>query len=105
DRDVHRTELVLLADRPARDLWSSAGPVQPVDPHEGRLPPDAVRRSGNARPAARRILCVGDLNMLATANISSPTGYAGRTVTKPPEWHSLVVFDILFNNLSTGLFL
>jgi hypothetical protein len=26
-------------------------------------------------------------------------------VTKPPEWHALVVFDILLNNLATGLFL
>jgi hypothetical protein len=43
--------------------------------------------------------------MYATANVPSPTGYAGRTVTKPPEWHLLVVFDVLFNNLTTGLFL
>lgn len=33
------------------------------------------------------------------------TGYAGRPVTKPPNWHGLVVLDILFNNLSTGVFL
>ncbi len=33
------------------------------------------------------------------------TGYAGRPVTKPPNWHGLVVLDTLFNNLSTGLFL
>jgi hypothetical protein len=26
-------------------------------------------------------------------------------VTKPPQWHALVVFDILLNNLTTGLFL
>jgi hypothetical protein len=26
-------------------------------------------------------------------------------VTKAPEWHTLVVFDVLFNNLATGLFL
>ena len=43
--------------------------------------------------------------MHASANVPSPTGYAGRTVTKPPEWHTLVVFDVLFNNLTTGLFL
>jgi Polysulphide reductase, NrfD len=43
--------------------------------------------------------------MHAPANVPSPTGYAGRTVTKPPEWHSLVVFDVLFNNLTTGLYL
>jgi len=34
----------------------------------------------------------------------SPTGYAG-IVTKAPEWRRLVVFDVLFNNLTTGLFL
>jgi polysulfide reductase-like protein len=33
------------------------------------------------------------------------TGYAGRPVTKAPNWHSLVTLDILFNNLTTGLFL
>jgi hypothetical protein len=32
-------------------------------------------------------------------------GYATRQVTKPPEWHGLVVWDMLFNNLTTGLFL
>jgi len=42
--------------------------------------------------------------MQTKTNLPSPTGYAG-IVTKPPEWHTLVVFDILFNNLTTGLFL
>lgn len=32
-------------------------------------------------------------------------GYANRVVTKPPTWHDLVVYDVLFNNLTTGLFL
>jgi len=32
-------------------------------------------------------------------------GYAAATVTKPPEWHGLVAWDLLFNNLTTGLFL
>ncbi len=32
-------------------------------------------------------------------------GYAAEPVTKPPEWHGLVVWDLLFNNLTTGLFL
>ena len=35
----------------------------------------------------------------------SQAGYASRVVTKPPDWHTLVVFDVLFNNLTTGLFL
>jgi Ni/Fe-hydrogenase subunit HybB-like protein len=48
--------------------------------------------------------------MKAGMNIESaphgmPVGYAGQAVTKPPNWHALVVLDILFNNLSTGLFL
>jgi Polysulphide reductase, NrfD len=32
-------------------------------------------------------------------------GYAAGPVTKPPDWHGLVVWDLLFNNLTTGLFL
>jgi len=32
-------------------------------------------------------------------------GYADRPHVKPPSWHGLVVADILFNNLATGLFL
>src|SRR5690242_1489664 len=43
--------------------------------------------------------------MRTTDNVPGPTGYAGRVVTKPPEWHALVVLDVLLNNLSTGLFL
>lgn len=35
----------------------------------------------------------------------SGTGYAAEPVTKPPEWHGLVAWDLLFNNLTTGLFL
>lgn len=31
--------------------------------------------------------------------------YADRPVTKVPNWHGLVVLDLLFNNLTTGLFL
>jgi len=32
-------------------------------------------------------------------------GYASGPITKPPTWHGLVVLDVLFNNLTTGLFL
>jgi hypothetical protein len=32
-------------------------------------------------------------------------GYAARPVTKPPGWHGLVAWDMLLNNLTTGLFL
>jgi Ni/Fe-hydrogenase subunit HybB-like protein len=41
-----------------------------------------------------------DPTMQATA-----TGYSARPPTKPPNWHGLVTLDLLFNNLSTGLFL
>src|SRR5262249_29311729 len=43
--------------------------------------------------------------MPTKTNTPDPRGYAGRVVTKPPTWHTLVVFDVLFNNLTTGLFL
>jgi hypothetical protein len=33
------------------------------------------------------------------------SGYAGETVTKAPPWHGLVAWDMLFNGLTTGLFL
>src|SRR4051794_39499442 len=33
------------------------------------------------------------------------TGYANGPVTRAPSWHGLVVLDVLFNNLTTGLFL
>jgi hypothetical protein len=32
-------------------------------------------------------------------------GYEHRTITKPPDWHGLVAWDMFFNNLTTGLFL
>src|SRR6266480_1521778 len=32
-------------------------------------------------------------------------GYAAGPVTKAPAWHGLVAWDMLFNNLTTGLFL
>lgn len=40
-----------------------------------------------------------------SARPASDTGYAGRTVTKAPNWHGLVAWDTLFNNMTTGLFL
>jgi Ni/Fe-hydrogenase subunit HybB-like protein len=36
---------------------------------------------------------------------AAPTSYADRPTTKPPAWHALVAWDMLFNGLSTGLFL
>src|SRR5262245_64676892 len=32
-------------------------------------------------------------------------GYADRTITHAPAWHGLVAWDMLFNGISTGLFL
>jgi Ni/Fe-hydrogenase subunit HybB-like protein len=32
-------------------------------------------------------------------------GYLTQDVTKVPDWHGLVAWDLLFNNLTTGLFL
>src|SRR5437660_2782826 len=32
-------------------------------------------------------------------------GYGAGPVTKAPAWHGLVAWDLLFNNLTTGLFL
>ena len=43
---------------------------------------------------------IGDSTPQATV-----TGYAHLPVTKAPNWHGLVALDILFNNLTTGLFL
>jgi len=45
-----------------------------------------------------------DLNIESTPQ-GTRVGYAHRPVTKVPNWHGLVTLDILFNNLSTGLFL
>jgi hypothetical protein len=36
---------------------------------------------------------------------ADPRGYADRPVTKPPNWHTLIAWDMLFNNLASGLFL
>jgi Ni/Fe-hydrogenase subunit HybB-like protein len=33
------------------------------------------------------------------------TSYATRRVTKPPNWHGLVTWDVFFNNMTTGLYL
>src|SRR5262245_44351146 len=32
-------------------------------------------------------------------------GYADRTITHAPAWHGLVAWDLLFNGITTGLFL
>ncbi len=40
-----------------------------------------------------------------TENRLEPGDYADRTVTKPPPWHGLVAWDMLFNSLTTGTFL
>jgi hypothetical protein len=43
---------------------------------------------------------------MSTGTRAEPeAGYAARPVTKAPDWHGLVAWDLLFNNLTTGLFL
>ena len=42
---------------------------------------------------------------LESSGQATVVGYAHRPATKPPNWHGLVTLDVLFNNLSTGLFL
>src|SRR5437764_7931298 len=39
------------------------------------------------------------------APATNTPGYAHGPVTKAPDWHGLVAWDLLFNNLTTGLFL
>src|SRR5436190_22853140 len=43
--------------------------------------------------------------MPTEATARSGAGYATGPVTKAPAWHGLVAWDLLFNNLTTGLFL
>src|SRR4051794_24033516 len=43
--------------------------------------------------------------MQTTSTTPSHAGYANRPVTKVPDWHGLVAWDMLFNNLSAGLYL
>jgi hypothetical protein len=45
-----------------------------------------------------------DLSIESTSQGTAAT-YADRLVTKAPNWHGLVALDVLFNNMSTGLFL
>ena len=42
---------------------------------------------------------------IATRAQLEGNGYSAATVTKAPAWHGLVAWDLLFNNLTTGLFL
>lgn len=43
--------------------------------------------------------------MVTNVTATNNSGYATSPVTKAPDWHGLVAFDLLFNNLTTGLFL
>ncbi len=42
---------------------------------------------------------------MASASRHHASGYAAGPITKPPNWHGLVAWDVLLNNLTTGLFL
>ena len=39
------------------------------------------------------------------SSTTTPAGYAHREVTKPPDWHGLVVWDVMLNAVTTGVFL
>jgi hypothetical protein len=43
--------------------------------------------------------------MATSLPFSTESGYAGRVVTKPPNWHALVAWDTFFNSMGSGLFL
>src|SRR4051812_13407100 len=47
------------------------------------------------------------LDMATDTRIPTPAapGYADKEPTQPPDWHGLVVWDVFFNALTTGLFL
>jgi Ni/Fe-hydrogenase subunit HybB-like protein len=49
-------------------------------------------------------MAVTDMAIEASAPLSG-TGYAAVPITKAPDWHDLVAWDLLLNNLATGLFL
>jgi Ni/Fe-hydrogenase subunit HybB-like protein len=42
---------------------------------------------------------------MTTRTQPRPAGYSAGAVTKPPNWHALVAWDVLLNNLTAGLFL
>ncbi len=42
---------------------------------------------------------------IGSQNKAKNPGYATDRVTKAPNWHGLVIWDLVFNNLTTGLFL
>ncbi len=44
------------------------------------------------------------MNESASSTASAPAGYATREPTHAPPWHELVVWDVFFNALTTGIF-
>jgi Polysulphide reductase, NrfD len=66
-----------------------------------------VPPSGDYRPLLCLSLCfsTGVDEMSTEAKPQQHAGYAEQTVTKVPDWHGLVAWDMLFNSLATGLFL
>ena len=47
----------------------------------------------------------GDGRAAHAVSTPLPGGYAGRAITHAPAWGGLVAWDLLFNGISTGLFL
>ena len=64
-------------------------------------------RSGGAGRARRAARCVpaGALRCGPTVDTRARPATRTESVTKAPDWHGLVAWDMLFNNLTTGLFL
>jgi Ni/Fe-hydrogenase subunit HybB-like protein len=44
-------------------------------------------------------------DVMPATNPTKAPGYADGPVTKAPDWHGLVAWDLLLNNLTTGLFM
>src|SRR5215468_11331018 len=78
--------------------------------HEGGLRPRPCKWTGVDRRTARgaiysRRVKVKTNSRPGTSRVLTSSGYAGEVVTKAPAWHGLVAWDMLFNGMTTGLFL
>ncbi len=72
----------------------------------GDYVPHHRERTGHGRRDPRGAILPGKVTCGATTRRDrSSLGYPTQDVTKVPGWHGLVAWDLLFNNLTTGLFL
>ena len=94
----------LLVDRPS--VYGL--PDKPFNPwlHMGGDYVRVPRGRADRHRRARRGVSSRDLRCQATSRSHRSRGWLrARDVTKAPPWHGLVAWDLLFNNLTTGLFL